>query len=83
MFWIRAWLTDRVTILHFDGQQTQDLPVYAGVLQGLPLSLVLFILYIASLYKALKEDHPLISLVGFADDTNLLVFGKTPEANVR
>lgn len=55
----------------------------AGVPQGSPLSPVLFILYIASLYRALKQQHPLISLVGFADDTNLLVFGKSPGANVR
>jgi hypothetical protein len=83
VLWIRAWLTDRVAILYFDGQQTSDIPVMAGVPQGSPLSPVLFVLYIASLYTALKEKHPLISLVGFADDTNLLAFGKSPETNVR
>jgi hypothetical protein len=57
--------------------------VVAGVPQGSPLSPILFILYIASLYKALKEDYPLVSIVGFTDDTNLLVFGKSPEANTR
>ena len=31
----------------------------------------------------LKEKHPSISLVGFADDTNLLAFGKKPEVNVQ
>jgi hypothetical protein len=57
--------------------------VAAGVPQGSPLSPILFILYIASLYEALKTAHPLISIVGFADDTNLLAFGKTPEANTQ
>jgi hypothetical protein len=57
--------------------------VEAGVPQGSPLSPILFILYIASLYKALKEAHPLISIAGFADDTNLLAFGKTPQANIQ
>jgi hypothetical protein len=57
--------------------------VVAGVLQGSPLSPVLFILYIASLYSTLKENHPLISIVGFADDTNLLAFGKSPQANTQ
>jgi hypothetical protein len=70
-----------VAILYFDGQQTEDIPVVAGVLQGSPLSLVLFILYIASLYEALKKDHLLVSIVGFADDTNLLVFGRNVKAN--
>ena len=81
--WVRAWLSNRVAILHFDGQQTGDIPVVAGVPQGSPLSPVLFILYIASLYKALKQDHPTISIAGFADDTNLLAFGKHSAANTR
>jgi hypothetical protein len=63
-----------VAILYFDGQQTEDIPVVTGVLQGSPLSPVLFILYIVSLYEALRKDHPLVSIVGFADDTKLLVF---------
>ena len=55
----------------------------ARVPQGSPLSPILFILYIASLYTALKEAYLLISIVGFADDTNLLAFGKSLEANIR
>ena len=76
-------MTNRVATLHFDGQKTEDIPVVAGVPQGSPLSPVLFILYIASLYKAIKYDHPLVSIVGFADNTNLLVFGRNPQANVQ
>ena len=48
--------------------------------QGSPLSPILFILYIATLYKALKRDHPIISIVGFADNTNLLAFGRNAKA---
>jgi hypothetical protein len=70
-----------VAILYFDGQQTEDIPVVTGVLQGSPLSLVLFILYIASLYEALKKDYLLVSIVGFTDDTKLLVLGKNVKAN--
>ncbi|EAQ84813.1 hypothetical protein CHGG_08827 [Chaetomium globosum CBS 148.51] len=56
---------------------------HRGVPQGSPLSPVLFILYISSLYKQLKDEHPHLAIAGFADDTNLLVFGRNPEANVR
>ena len=39
-----------------------------------------FILYIATLYEALKRDHPIVSIVGFADDTNLLAYGTNAKA---
>jgi hypothetical protein len=44
---------------------------------------VLFLLYISTLYGALKEEHPYLGIVGFTDDTNLLAFGRTPEVNAR
>jgi len=78
--WLRAWLSGRVAILCFDGQSTEDISVEAGVPQGSPLSPILFILYIATLYEALKRDHPMVSIVGFADDTNLLAFGRNAGA---
>jgi len=80
--WLKAWLQNRSASLHFDGRSTEPFPIYAGVPQGSPLSPILFVLYISSLYEVLKEKHPHLSLVGFADDTNLLAFGKTPEANI-
>jgi hypothetical protein len=49
--------------------------------QGSPLSSILFLLYIASPYELPKEKHPNVSLAGFADDTNLLAFGKRGDIN--
>ena len=83
VLWTKDWLTGREATLHFDGQAAPPTTIRAGVPQGSPLSPVLFILYIASLYKQLKEKHPHIAIVGFADDTNLLAFGREPQANVR
>jgi hypothetical protein len=40
-------------------------------------------MFLAPLYKLLKTRHPHISVVGFADDTNLLAFGKTQDSTIR
>lgn len=80
---MRNWLSDRVATLYFDGTAVTPTAVQAGVPQESPLSSVLFILYITSLYQQLKEVHPHLAIVGFADDTNLLTFGRDPETNVR
>jgi hypothetical protein len=83
VLWAKDWLTNREATLYFDGQAATPTAIKAGVPQGSPMSAILFILYIASLYQQLKENHPHLAIVGFADDTNLLVFGQEPEANVR
>ena len=83
VLWTKDWLTSREATLHFDGQTAPPTAIRAGVPQGSPLSPVLFILYIASLYSLLKEKHPHLAIAGFADDTNLMVFGREPKANVR
>ena len=52
----------------------------AGVLQGSLLSPILFLLYIATLYKALAKCPGLL-VVGFADDINLMAFSRNIQAN--
>jgi hypothetical protein len=81
--WVKAYLQDRQASLYFDGALSPAQEIKAGVPQGSPLSPILAILYLAPLYQRLREKHPHISLVGFADDTNLLAFGKTPETTTR
>ena len=49
-----------------------------GTLQGSPLSPVLFILFITTLYKKLDNVQGLVT-VGFADNTNLLAVPKKAE----
>ena len=80
--WIQSYLTNRTATLSFDGEESIPLHVHAGVPQGSPLSPILFILYIASLYEALEEVAK-ISVIGFADDTNIIAFGQTAQENCR
>ena len=72
--WIRSFLSDRSTTLFFDDQESDEISVPAGVPQGSPLSPILFCLYTAGLYKALRAI-PGIATIAFVDDTNLISFG--------
>lgn len=76
--WLQSYLAERTVRLRFDEETSADFPVYAGVPQGSPLSLILFILYLSSLNRTMARDHPLLLTVGFADDTNLIAYGKDP-----
>jgi len=75
--WLKSYLRDREGVLSFDGQE-EPVQMTAGVPQGSPLSPILFLLFISSLYEALKPLAGKI-MVGFADDTNALAFGNSPE----
>ena len=68
-------------MLAFDGQE-EPVSMTAGVPQGSPLSPILFLLFISSLYEALQPLQGKV-MIGFADDTNALAFGNRQEDCVR
>lgn len=80
--WARSFLEARSARLYFDGATSEVLPVTAGVPQGSPLSPLLFLHYIGTLYEKLAA-HPQLVIVGYADDTNLMAIGESPEATSR
>ena len=64
----------------FDSEVSEPIQIQAGVPQGSPLSPILFLFYIASLYEALEKYRNLI-IIGFTDDTNLLVASRDIQEN--
>ena len=76
--WLKSWLEGRTTRLIFDGEASKPYKIRAGVSQGLPLSLILFILFISTLYDELNAIRG-VRVIGFADDTNILVFARTTQ----
>ncbi len=67
--------------LRFDDIEAVLQELHIRVPQGSPLFLILFILYIASLYKELEEKG--ITVIGFADDTNLIIYNSDVAANYK
>ena len=65
-----------------DGVNTPPSPIKAGVPQGSPLSPILFVLFIASLYTDLHTVPGQLS-IGYADDTNVVAFGRTEAECIR
>ena len=80
--WLRSYLEDRTARLVFDGETTERRPIRAGVPQGSPLSPILFILYISTLYDDLRRLKG-TTVVGFADNTNILAFGRDTQGCCR
>ena len=83
MAFISSWLQERRATLFFDGAYSESVVTKAGVPQGSPLSSILAILYLAPLYETLAAKHPHLSLLGFADDTNILALGLSEDSTCR
>jgi hypothetical protein len=80
--WVRSFLDGCTASLYFDRESTPPHSITAGMPQGSLLSPILFLLYTASLYTQLR-DHAGLIAVGFADDLNLLAFGRDTQATRR
>jgi len=64
-----------------DGEETSPQPLTAGVLQGSPLSPILFLFYNSPLLESLNQPAQQLSAIGFADDINLLTYSTSTAAN--
>ena len=51
--------------------------------QGSTLSLILFILYASKLLEICDRPKARVSAIGFTDDTNILTYSTSTEANYR
>jgi hypothetical protein len=76
---MRSYLANKTAYFVFDSQKSRDFDIKAGVPQEFPLSPILFLLYIATLYKNLQVAHQQLIIIKFANNTNLLAISSTFE----
>jgi hypothetical protein len=79
--YIRSFLSDRTTYLTLGTYKDRTRPVTTGIPQGSTLSPILFLFFASTLLPKLNSGPT--SAVGFVDDTNILTFSKSTEANCR
>jgi len=79
--WIRAFITNRRTTLVIQGSKTEAFSVLVEVLQGSPLSSILFLFYNSKLLDICQHLKEGLSAVGFVDDINILVYSRSIESN--
>ena len=72
--WLKDYLTNRVQIVKIGNCKSDKLQIKRGVLQGSTLGCLLFCLYINDVEVGGAKDR---NLTLFADDTNILIWGKT------
>ena len=80
--WILSFCTSCSTILVFDDSESSAIPIDCGVPQGSSLSSILFLFYISELHETVHSSSTSVSALGFADDTNLVVFGQSLKNNL-
>jgi hypothetical protein len=74
---MRSYLANKTAYFVFDSQKFRDFNIKAGVPQKFPFLLILFLLYIAILYKNLQTAYQQLIIIKFANNTNLLAIGNT------
>jgi retron-type reverse transcriptase len=66
--WLENYLSNRKQLVNYNGVKSEEMTITAGVPQGSVLGPLLFLLYI----NDIQYCSELVSIILFADDTNIL-----------
>jgi len=70
--WVDSFLSDRRALLVIDGRTGETRDIQAGLPQGSPVSPVLFILSISTMFQWSKDRHAMLQTISFVDDVALV-----------
>jgi hypothetical protein len=73
--WVDSFLSNQRAMLVIDGRTSETRTIQAGLPQGSPVSLVLFIFSACalSLFQWLENRHPALQSISFVDDIGLVI----------
>jgi ribonuclease HI len=80
IYWIKDFLLERSINLSFDGEFRGMKAIEIGIPQGSPISPILFLIYIKSLFKN-NENIENIRIPSYIDDIGLVAKSKTTKGN--
>lgn len=75
--WKQSFLTDRWVELVIDGHTNPKCKIETGIPQGLPVSPVLFLLYIRGVFAEIESRLPEVACLSFIDDLAFLAAGNS------
>ena len=79
--WVSSFMSDRWTILAFDGQKSSAFLVMTGISQGSSLSLILFLFYNTELLEQCANSHSRMKCLEFVNDITLIAWGESIKNN--
>ena len=71
--WTKSFLTNRKIQLVIDGHDNKEREIETGISHGLPVSPVLFLIYISGIFNAVAENNPTVTSLSFVDDLGFIV----------
>ena len=80
---INCFLNGRRTRIAFSGFESDWINTSSGTPQGSPLSPILFLFFISELLATFERPEGETMAFGFVDDTNLVTWGTSAQANCR
>ena len=80
--WTFFFTIQRYTTLCFDDSESTPFPIHYDISQDFPLSSILFLFYISELHHIIHIPAKEVSAIGFANNTNFLVFSPSLKSNL-
>lgn len=79
ILWTRSFLSKRTLKLSFNGNTEDTKPINIGILQGSPISPILFLIYIRDLFLYLDRIKP----ISYIDDIALIAASLSLRKNIK